>query len=83
MTNSLFLLSTSGCHLCELAEKELAAINVTYDIVDIVEDDKLVELYGDKIPVLMSSDAKQALFWPFAAEQIKQYVEFYGISSTQ
>lgn len=83
MTKAVFLLSTEGCHLCEVAQQRLDDMAVQYQIVDIIEDQQLVELYGDKIPVLMVEQAQQALFWPFEQEQIKQYVEFYGISSSQ
>ena len=78
--NSLFLLSTEGCHLCEQAQGYLNELQLGFEVVDIIEDEQLVDLYGDKIPVLMSEGAEQALFWPFGKEQISQYVEFYGIS---
>ena len=83
MANTLFLLSTDGCHLCEVAKTLLKAMELEYELVDIIDDDQLVESYGDKIPVLMAEQAQQALFWPFQQEQIKQYIEFYGISSTK
>lgn len=77
---ALFLLSTDGCHLCEAAAKMLKVLELPFEIVDIVEDDQLIQVYGDKIPVLIADGAEQALFWPFEEEQLKQYVEFYGIS---
>lgn len=83
MANGLFLLSTDGCHLCEVAKSLLEQNNTEYEIVDIIEDQQLIDAYGDKIPVLMAEGAEQALFWPFEQEQIRQYIEFYGISSTE
>ncbi|MFB1015446.1 MAG: glutaredoxin family protein [Alteromonadaceae bacterium] len=46
-------------------------------MVDIVEDEKLVELYGVHIPVLervIANDSRETLklFWPFTAEQVSQ-----------
>ena len=79
----LALLSTDGCHLCEEAQTLLNSMNVLYEYIDIIESDELVAHYGDKIPVLMFEGTEQALFWPFSIEQIKQYVDYYGISSTQ
>lgn len=79
---NLALLSTDGCHLCDDAKAMLEQLNVDFELVDIIEDDQLVAHYGDKIPVLMVEGAQQALFWPFTNEQIKQYISFYGISST-
>ena len=80
---NLALLSTDGCHLCDDAKAMLEQLNVDFELVDIIEDDQLVAHYGDKIPVLMAEGAQQALFWPFTNEQIKQYISFYGISSTK
>ena len=82
MTNTLFLLSTSGCHLCEVAQRELDNMRLKYEIIDIIDDEQLVANYGDKIPVLIVEKAEQALFWPFESQQIKQYIDHYGISST-
>ena len=83
MANRLFLLSTDGCHLCEVAKSLLEQSNMEFEVVDIIEEQQLIDLYGDKIPVLMVEGAEQALFWPFEQEQVKQYTEFYGISSTE
>ncbi|WP_426357461.1 glutaredoxin family protein [Pseudocolwellia sp. HL-MZ19] len=74
MTIKYNLYSSEGCHLCEEAlalfknAKPLNEIN----IIDIVEDDKLVELYGISIPVLESINSDKKLFWPFTQEQINQ-----------
>lgn len=80
---SIFLLTTDGCHLCEVAKAHCQELGVTPEFVDIVEDEQLVELYGDKIPVLIADNAEMALFWPFEKEQIKEYIEVYGINSNQ
>jgi len=74
MTIKYNLYSSEGCHLCEEAlalfknVKPLAEVN----IIDIVEDDKLVELYGISIPVLESINSNEKLFWPFTQAEISQ-----------
>jgi len=78
---SIYLLSTHGCHLCDAAKAICDTLDVDYEEVDIVEDEQLVDLYGDKIPVIMIAGAQQALFWPFTKEHINQYLESYGINS--
>lgn len=77
---ALFLLSTDGCHLCEIAKELLNSMQLGYEVVDIIADEQLVREYGDKIPVLIADNASQALFWPFDQQSINQYKEHYGIS---
>lgn len=55
--SELQLFSTSGCHLCEIAEALLHQHrqrddSITWTVVDIADDDKLFERYGWLIPVL-------------------------------
>lgn len=77
---SLILLSTDGCHLCELAKQQLDDLRLPFNVIDILTDDALVEAYGASIPVLLIQGKEQALFWPFEKEQVIEYVKFYGIS---
>lgn len=77
MTITYKLYSSEGCHLCEQALalfQQVHALN-TLTVVDIVEDDKLVELYGISIPVLERIDNEEKLFWPFTAEDICQLIK--------
>ena len=76
---NLFLLSTDGCHLCDVAIQQLNSLNLSFEILDIVTDEALVEAYGASIPVLIVEGAEQALFWPFEKEQVIEYVKYYGI----
>lgn len=80
MTKQVILYSTDGCHLCDDALKLCQLIGISPTVIDIVEVDNLVDLYGAHIPVLMVEREEQALYWPFDTEQIKQYLNFYGIS---
>jgi len=67
------LLGTSGCHLCDVAEKIVRRmapdLGFKFEKLDIASSDALVEQYGMVIPVLRS-DSGQELFWPFDEEQL-------------
>lgn len=69
------LLGTSGCHLCEVAERLVRRIapsmGVQVQHTDIASDDALVDTYGIKIPVLRSiAGGKSELNWPFDEESL-------------
>lgn len=71
------LYSSEGCHLCDEA---LALYLSVFDksdihIIDIVDDDKLVELYGVHIPVLENNANGHKLFWPFSVQEIKELLK--------
>jgi len=68
------LYSSDGCHLCEeaLALCERVMPLDTINIIDIVQDEKLVELYGISIPVLEQLNNNEKLFWPFTQADIKK-----------
>jgi len=71
------LYSSEGCHLCEQAFElcQQADIANVVEIIDIVDDEKLVELYGISIPVLENIATAQKLFWPFTLKQITEQIE--------
>ena len=69
------LLGTSGCHLCEVAERLVRRIapNMAVKVqhVDIASNDALVDAYGMKIPVLRSVEGElRELNWPFDEESL-------------
>lgn len=74
MTKTYNLYSSDGCHLCEealaLCEGVISLNNI--NVIDIVEDEKLVDLYGICIPVLESINSDEKLFWPFTKAHIKE-----------
>jgi len=76
MSQAFILYSSEGCHLCEqaleLCYQQLPPEQIK--IVDIVDDDALVELYGVHIPVLERLADGEKLFWPFTAEQVGELV---------
>jgi arsenate reductase-like glutaredoxin family protein len=46
--NQLLLLSTSACHLCEQAEALLLQLDITYQKIDIAEQEQWQERYANK-----------------------------------
>lgn len=75
----LTLFSTSGCHLCELAEKLLGDLSpqvggIKLEIVDIADSNTLFERYGLLIPVLRHPDGDE-LQWPFTQESLQCFLQ--------
>ena len=66
--------TTQGCHLCEQAEEILIVLQKRYmfglDIIDIATEQELVKKYGLSIPVLLNSENKEQLYWPFDTDAI-------------
>lgn len=62
---------TKHCHLCELAENLIKQHkNIKLNLIDIADDNKLLNLYGVRIPVLQRTDLLHEIDWPFTQEQI-------------
>lgn len=72
MSAKFNLYGTEGCHLCEdaLAMCEQVMPEANINVVDIIDDEKLVELYRISIPVLERLSDQAKLFWPFEQKQI-------------
>lgn len=71
------LFGTLGCHLCEVAEALLMPFvenGLLVELVDIAEQEYWVEDYALRIPVLRRCDSGAELNWPFAAEQIVEFL---------
>lgn len=71
--NAYTLYGSDGCHLCELAQAICAQLIDAEQLahVDIVDDEKLVELYGVHIPVLERMNDGEKLFWPFELSDVE------------
>ena len=78
MVKVVQLLGTQGCHLCEVAERMVRRLapqcGVQIQYLDIAEDNRLVDEYGMRIPVLRtevkdSSKTNTELGWPFEEEE--------------
>ena len=72
MTSSIRLYYTDGCHLCDDAILLLEQLNLSYQKIDIVEQQALVELYGTLIPVV-ENEAGSTLNWPFSLQQLQVF----------
>lgn len=79
---TVYLYSTPGCHLCEIAWDLLAPLinylPVRLEEVDIAECDELIERYGVRIPVLKFSDYEEELSWPFDSTQASLFLQKYA-----
>jgi hypothetical protein len=74
----LILYFTDGCHLCDDAVELLQQTIIPFKKVDIVYQQKLVDLYGCSIPVLQKKNG-DTLNWPFDLQQI---IDFSDNNST-
>ncbi|MDP3745164.1 MAG: glutaredoxin family protein [Methylotenera sp.] len=78
MRINLNLYSTSHCHLCEQAEALLVTLSKQCDIgwvlIEITDDAKLLENYGQKIPVLKRLNDQSEMEWPFTISDIKRFI---------
>lgn len=80
---SVVLYGTDGCHLCLEAEQLLREIDYLSktELVDIIDYPELVTTYGEQIPVLHHLPSNTALFWPFSAEQLTEFLKEHHGSS--
>ena len=73
------LYSTEGCHLCEHAlEILIHEVGISLDhvsVIDIAEDDDLVDRFGIYIPVLERMGTEDRLYWPFTADEARDFVQ--------
>ena len=70
-----WLLGTTGCHLCDIAEglmKQLSAVQpISYHYIDIADfDEKLMMQFATTIPVVLT--ATQRLNYPFSVLDLQQ-----------
>ncbi len=71
------LYGTKGCHLCDDAELLLkqvqAVVSFIWQYVDIALDERLIENYGIRIPVLKKEPTLE-LSWPFSLLDVVRFV---------
>ncbi len=73
MQKQFILYGTVGCHLCEDAERVLQALNLSYETIDIIDDNRLLKKFATSIPVL-EGDGERYLYWPFNEAHIKTWL---------
>ena len=70
--------SGENCHLCELAEQQLAQLDPTHELeitkFDVKTNHQLFHLYGVRIPVLKRLDNSNELSWPFELDQLQEFL---------
>ena len=59
-TPSLRLLSRLECGLCEDMARDLENLQISFDTIDIDQDESLVKTYGEVIPVLLLGEQEVA-----------------------
>lgn len=73
----LELMGTVGCHLCDEAEsiivKSVDMSKVAIYQVDIADDERLMEKYAVRIPVLVDLASQRELEWPFDHKELEQF----------
>ena len=76
LMRQLILYSTAHCHLCEKALDLLMGMPnlnaVQLDVVDVACDDRLLERYGERIPVLRQGQEELAA--PFTSEDLERFL---------
>ena len=74
--SSYILYGSDGCHLCELAEDICNKLLTPeqLQLIDIVDDEKLVAAFGVHIPVLENTTSNAKLFWPFDQQQLAEFI---------
>ncbi|MES2547675.1 MAG: glutaredoxin family protein [Pseudomonadota bacterium] len=75
MSKSIYLYSTSHCHLCDDATAILNKLSIyAFTIVEITDSEQLLLTYGTRIPVLQRTDNNAELTWPFNSKQVVQFL---------
>ncbi|OIQ88402.1 hypothetical protein GALL_296930 [mine drainage metagenome] len=69
----LILYGTEGCHLCHEAQSLLQQLALVWHDVDIIDDDRLLETYGTRIPVLHLHGKE--LGWPFQRQDVLRFLD--------
>ncbi len=77
----LKLYTTAGCHLCEQAQSQLQQLSQRYSLdihrIEIGDNDRLVEQYGLRIPVIQFPDQTE-IDWPFHLQDLRARLEQWG-----
>ncbi len=85
---AILLLSTEACHLCEIAQQVLGHVfsqpnmqalaqqhSLDIYLQDIMDQPQWLNLYAEKIPVLLDERSGITLEWPFDAVEAAIWFE--------
>jgi len=68
------VVSRQGCHLCEVAEADVARIcgelDVEWSVVDVDTETELRAEYGDRVPVILIDDVEHG-YWRLEEERFR------------
>ncbi|TCK20191.1 glutaredoxin family protein [Pseudonocardia endophytica] len=74
MAHRVEVLTRVGCHLCDVAEQEVARIctelDVPWSATDVDSDAELRAEYGDQVPVIMV-DGREHGFWTVEPDRLR------------
>jgi glutaredoxin len=68
----LVLYSTWGCHLCEDAQSLLTQQQLSFTVLDIVDDPAAFAKFRTSIPVLAAGSFY--LYWPFDETSLRAFI---------
>jgi glutaredoxin len=78
---ALTLYSKPGCHLCDVAREIIESVvadlpegAIEVSDIDILADERLVERYGEKIPVVLI-DGELHAFWRVDSSRLRRSLE--------
>ena len=76
MSKLLTLISKPGCHLCDEARSVITEVlvsfpEVTFEEKNMLEDQGLVNLYSEEIPVVLI-DGRQHSFWRVDEQRLRK-----------
>ena len=72
------LYGTVGCHLCDDAERLLLDAGISFEAVDIIDDDDVQQRYAVRIPVLLHRQSGSELGWPFEEVMLGEFLAGIG-----
>ncbi|HWM03404.1 MAG TPA: glutaredoxin family protein [Actinophytocola sp.] len=74
MTRMVTVVSRQGCHLCEVAEADVARIcaelAVEWRVEDVDTDAALLAEYGDRVPVILIDDVEHG-YWRLEEDRFR------------
>ena len=79
---SLKLLSRPGCHLCEVAARDLARMGLAFDLVDVDGDEAMADRYGESIPVLLAGET-EVVRAPFTVPALRKALASHGLAASR
>lgn len=73
---SYHLYKTDFCHLCDKAEDIIKNVIPQIEVcnVEIIDDQRLMDLYGLRIPVLRNVSTSEELDWPFTLTDVNNFI---------